>query len=283
MTPVTEPEPIQEPIEGPVDEAAVEPEPAETPLQLPLAPVAVDRVRPLAMAAAAVTALLVLGAALAGYAVTLGLALVLAVVLAVCWPALGGSVTPRATSALLAVSGAVVVASAVGEDQRWIAAAVAFGIILSFLHQLMRAPGREGLVLSLLASFGGLLLIASGATMAALSHRSETKGFVVVAMVALVAALLGDLLAGTRGAGAFLGFVALGAAVAGALLASLPFDEIGALEAAGLGAAVGTVSWSFRRILSGQPAMLAKGAQVAAGVGSVLATGAVVHLFAVIA
>lgn len=271
MTPVTEPEPIDET------------EQAATPLRLPLSPVSAERVRPVAVASAAVTALLLLAAAFAGYAVTLGLTLALAMVLAASWPALGGSVTPRATSTVLVVAGVVVVASAVREDLRWMAAAVAFGIVLSFFHQLLRAPGREALVLSLLASFGGLLLIASGATMAALSHRSDTRGVVAVGMAALVAALGADLLAATRGAGAYLSFVALGAAVAAALLVAVPFHEIDALEAAGLGAAVGTVSWSFRRVLAGQPAMLATRAQVAAGIGSVFATGAIVHLFGLIA
>ena len=45
---------------------------------------------------------------------------------------------------------------------------------------------------------------------------------------------------------------------------------------------VGTVSWSFRRVLALQPAMLTVRGQVGAGVGSVLVVGAVVHLFSVL-
>lgn len=278
MTPVIEPEPTEE-----TDvESEEESEPA-TPLSLPLSPVSPDRVRPVAMIATVATALLLLVAALWGYAAMLAVTLVLALVLAASWPALAGSVTPRPSSFVLAVSSVVVVLTSLREDLLWIAAAVALGIVLSFLHQLVRAPGRESLVLSLLAAFGGLLLVASATTMVALSHRAEPEGVVVVGMVAVVAAVLGDLLAGTRGAGPFLSFIALGAAIAAALLTSLLFPTLGALEAAGLGAAVGTVSWSFRRILSAQPAMLATQAQTAAGIGSVFVTGGVVYLFGLIA
>lgn len=278
MTPVIEPEPTDE-----TDfESEVEPEPA-TPLSLPLSPVSPDRVRPVAMLATVATALLLLVAALWGYAAMLAATLVLALVLAASWPALAGSVTPRASSFVLAVSSVVVVLTSLREDLLWIAAAVALGIVLSFFHQLVRAPVRESLVLSLLAAFGGLLLVASATTMVVLSHRPETEGVVVVGMVAVVAAVLGDVLAGTRGAGPFLSFIALGAAIAAALLTSLLFPDLGTLEAAGLGAAVGTVSWSFRRILSAQPAMLATQAQAAAGIGSVFVTGGVVYLFGLIA
>jgi hypothetical protein len=45
---------------------------------------------------------------------------------------------------------------------------------------------------------------------------------------------------------------------------------------------VGTVSWSFRRVLALQPAMLTLRGQIGAGAGSVLAVGAVVHVFSVL-
>jgi hypothetical protein len=80
----------------------------------------------------------------------------------------------------------------------------------------------------------------------------------------------------------FLGFVALAAAILGALLAGSWFDEVGAWAAFGVGAAAGSLSWSFRRVLALQTAMLTVRGQVGAGVGSVLAVGAVAHLFSVI-
>lgn len=269
MAPVTEPD----------DTAYREP---ETPLRLPVSPISTAQVRPVAVGAAAVAAVLLAAGALAGYAAGLGVAGVLALALAASWPWVSGSVTPGPTSAVLAVSSLLIVASAVRADLRWVAAAVAFGIVLSFFHQLLRAPGREGLVLSLLSSFGGLVLVASVTTMVGLLHRADTIGFVVVGMAAVVAALVADLLVGSTGLRPFLSVVALVAAVAAALVAALWFDRVEALDAAGLGAAVGTVSWSFRRVLSGQSAILGTRGQVAAGIGSVFAVGAIVHLYGVI-
>jgi hypothetical protein len=275
MAPVTEPDPTES---SPHDELE-----GATPLHLPMSPVAADLPRPVAVAATAVTALLLAVAALAGYAATLGLTLALALVLAATWPAVSGSLTPGATSVVLGASGLLIVGSALREDLRWVAAAVAFGVVLSFFHQLLRAPGREGLVLSLLASFGGLALLASVATMAGLAHRSSTRGFVVVAMAAVIAALLADVLGSATVLRPFLSVVAFVAALVAALVAARWFSPFDALAAAGLGAAVGTVSWSFRRVLSGQAAMLGARGQVAAGVGSVFVTGALVHLYGIIA
>ncbi len=270
MTPVTEP-----------DETA-DPAP-ETPLSLPVAPISTTQIRPLAVAAAAGGAVLLAVGAMAGYAAGLGVALVLALVLAGSWPWASGSVAPGATAAVLAVSAVLIVASALRDDLRWVAAAVAFGILASFFHQLLRPPGRQGLVLSLLASFGGLVLFASVATMVGLLHRGGMSGFIIVAMAALVAALGADLLVRSPSLRPYLSVVALVAAVVAALVTAIWFDRVAALDAAGLGAAVGTVSWSFRRVLSGQPAILGTRGQVAAGLGSVFVVGAIVHLYGVIA
>ena len=272
MAPVTEPEPVDD-----VPDAT-----SSTPLTLPVSPVGEHRLRPAVLGTAALAAGLVAAAALVGYPATIGLAVVLALVLAGTWPSAGGSVTPAQTSLILAVSGVLIVLSALRADLLWTAAAVAAGIVLSFFHQLMRRPLRTGLVLSLLASFGGLVLMASGATMATLAHDPETRGSVVVAMVAVVAGLLGDVLVVAPPLRPFLSTVALLAAVAGALLASSWFDRVSALDAASLGAAAGALSWSLRRVLSGQAAILGARGQVASGLGSVLVVGALVHLFAII-
>lgn len=281
MAPVTEPHPPDRP--DPIESSPREELEGATPLHLPMSPVAAELPRPVAVAAVAVAALLLAAAALAGYAATLGLTLALALVLAATWPAVSGSLTPGATSLVLGASALLIVGSALREDLRWVAAAVAFGVVLSFFHQLLRAPGREGLVLSLLASFGGLALLASAATMAGLSHRPATRGFVVVAMVAVVAALLADVLSGAAVLRPLLSVVAFVAALVAAVVAARWFDSVDVLDAAGLGAAVGVVSWSFRRVLSGQAGMLGARGQVATGVGSVFVTGALVHLYGIIA
>ena len=202
------------------------------------------------------------------------------------WPGDGrcssGSHTPRATTLVLAVGSVAIVLSALRQDLLWVPAAVAFGILLAFFGQLVRRTGREGLVLTLLSSFGGLAVIASGTTAVVAANSDRGQAVAVVAMAAVAAAVVVDLLPGVRVLVPFLGLVALAVSVLAAVVAATRFADVNALEALGIGAAVGTVSWSFRRVLSLQPAMLTRRGQVGAGVGSVLAVGAVVHLFSVL-
>jgi hypothetical protein len=217
-----------------------------------------------------------------GYAATLGATLVLALAVAWAWPHLTGSYTPTATSVVLALASVAIVLSALRQDLLWVPAAVAFGIILAFFGQLVRRNGREGLVLTLLSSFGGLVVIASGTTAVVAVNTDRGQAVAVVAMAAVGAAVLADLLSGVRAAPPLIALVAVVAAVLAALLAASRFDEVGTVEALALGAVVGGVSWSFRRVLALQPAMRTTRGQVGAGAGSVLVVGAVIHLFAVL-
>src|SRR4051812_10398794 len=159
-------------------------------LRLPLSPVADDRVRPVVVGAVLVGAVALLVAVQASYGAGLATVAVLGLVFALCWPALGGSWTPGPTAVVMCVAGAGIIASAVREDLRWGAAAVAFGLIVSFLQQVLRPAGREGLVLSLLAAVGGLAVLASGALLAVLGHSSRSEGIVVVALVAVLASIV---------------------------------------------------------------------------------------------
>ena len=271
----------------PEDDAALrEPGPdasvAAGSLRLPLSPAGADRIRWVSIAATLVAAVVLLVAQGTGYAATLGVTLALALAVAWGWPLLTGSWTPTATTVVLAVASVAIVLSALRQDLLWVPAAVAFGILLAFSGQLVRRTGREGLVLTLLSSFGGLVVIASGTTAVVAANSDKGRAVAVVAMAAVGAAVVTDLLAGVRGASPFLGFVALAAAVLAAVVVATRGTQVGALEALGIGAAVGTVSWSFRRVLALQPAMLTVRGQVGAGAGSVLVVGAVVHLFAVL-
>jgi len=250
-------------------------------LRLPLSPAGADRIRWVSVVATLVAAVALLVAQGTGYAETLGVTLALALAVAWGWPLLTGSWTPTATTVVLAVASVAIVLSALRQDLLWVPAAVAFGILLAFSGQLVRRTGREGLVLTLLSSFGGLVVVTSGTTAVVAANSDRGQAVAVVAMAAVGAAVVTDLLVGVRGAAPFLGFVALAAAVLAAVVASRG-SEVGALEALGIGAAVGTVSWSFRRVLALQPAMLTVRGQVGAGAGSVLAVGAVVHLFSVL-
>ena len=251
-------------------------------LHLPLSPAGADRVRWLSVAATLVAAVALLVAQGTGYAATLGVTLVLALAVAWGWPLLTGSYTPMATTVVLAVASVAIVLSALRQDLLWVPAAVAFGMLLAFSGQLVRRAGREGLVLTLLSSFGGLVIIASGTTAVVVANSDRGQAVAVVAMAAVGAAVVTDLLAGARTMAPFLGFVALAAAVLAAVVAASRGAEVSTLEALGIGAAVGTASWSFRRVLALQPAMLTVRGQASAGAGSVLVVGAVVHLFTVL-
>ncbi|MEO7754175.1 MAG: hypothetical protein ABIS35_12265 [Terracoccus sp.] len=243
---------------------------------------AVPAVQPVTVGAAVATALVLLVAATTGYAAVLGTTLVLALVLAWCWPVLGGSVTPRATAVVLALSALAIVPAALRDDLRWSAAAVAFGLLLSFFAQLLRRTGREGLVLTLLASFGGLVLITSATTAVASSTTDRGSALLLAGMAAAAVAGLADLLGSVRRLHPFLVVAALVLGVLAAALVATRTDAVSAGTALALGAAAGVASFSFRRVAAEASAGLGVRGQVAAGVGSVLLVGALVRLFTVV-
>jgi hypothetical protein len=246
-----------------------------------LASAAADRVRWVAVVATLVAAGALLLAQDSGYAATLGATLVLALALAWGWPLLTGSRTPAATSGVLAVSSVAIVLSALRQDLLWVPAAVAFGIVLSFFAQLVRSS-REGLVQTLLSSFGGLVVVASGATAVVAANSARGQAVAVVAMAAVAAAVVADLLVGVRRISRWLVVVALLAALVAALVAVWRSGEVGTPEALAIGAVAGCGSWAFRRVFSLEPAMLGLPGQVAAATGSVLAVGALVRFFSLL-
>lgn len=248
-------------------------------------------------------ALLVLAAALLGYAAVLGAVALLALGLAGTWPVLARSRTPAATAAVLAVSAVAVVAASRSARLHWVAGAVALGIVLSFVHQIGRRTGREGLVLSLLATFGALALIASGALLAGLAHGPGGRDVVALTMASVVGAviydlvgiLVGVLVAGEQSRGtstpgtlaadrpaqrALLaaGAAALALAVA-ALLRPHLGDSLPLWQAVSLPVLAGLTSWAFRRVTSVPAALCGARGQAAAGIGSVLIVGALPRLF----
>ena len=163
-------------------------------LRLPLSPAGADRIRWVSVVATLVAAVALLVAQGTGYAATLGVTLVLALAVAWGWPLLTGSWTPTATTVVLAVASVAIVLSALREDLLWVPAAVAFGIVLAFSGQLVRRTGREGLVLTLLSSFGGLVVIASGTSAVVAANSDRGRAVAVVAMAAVAAAVVTDLL-----------------------------------------------------------------------------------------
>ena len=249
------------------------------------APSPASVVRWVGVGATLVAAVALLVAATVGYAALLAVTLVLALVVAWGWPPVAHSHTPDATSVVLAVAAVAIVLSAARDDLEWLAAAVAFGILLSFAAQLIRRPPREGLVMTLLASFGGLVVIASGTSVVVAANSTIGAAVAAVGGAAVAAALVADVLTGVvsrpdrdeRVVGAALAGVALGAGLAGALVAAAVVGEVTAGAAALVGAVVGVVSWGLRRVLVLEPAMATLRGQAGAAVASVLIVGAVLH------
>ncbi|WP_414654418.1 hypothetical protein [Intrasporangium sp.] len=251
-------------------------------LRLPLSPTGADRVRPVTIGSVVVAAGGLAVATAGGFWPVLVATLVMCLVLAWSWPVLGGSHTPGTTTVVLLIAAPAIVFTSLSDDLRWTAAAVALGVVLSFMGQLIRKTGRQGLVLTLLASFGGLVPMASATLAVASADVPRGRAHLVLTMSAATAALVADLLVRKRQLAPFLGLVALVAAIAGALVAGWFFEEIGGWAAVGVAAGAGSLSWSWRRVLALQPAMLGVRGQVAAGVGSVLIVGVVVHIFTVV-
>lgn len=253
------------------------------PLRLPLSPVSGDRIRPWSVVGTVVAAGALILAAQFGYAALLGTVGALALAVVAGWPLLGRSESPAASSVVLALAGGAMLAATVPTDGRWIAAAVALGIIATFFHQLLRPPPRDGLVVSLGAAFGALVLLASAALLVLSGHDATTTPVLVIGLLACAVGVVGDLLAPVPRIGPFLGLVVLLVGMGAAALAGSWSDTVSAAGAVGIGAAVATVSWSLRRVFAQEPAVLGVRGQLALGVGSVLATGALLRLFTVLA
>lgn len=233
------------------------------------------------LATTVVGAVALLAASRAGQGFSLAATLVLALVLAWSWPSFSGTRTPQATSMVLTVSAFTIVLSALRDDLRWVAGAVALGIVLAFFAQLRRAAGREGLVLSLLSAFGGLVLIASGTTAVVHVGTERGRAVVLVAMAAVVAALLADLFVGVVRRSAVLLALAVVVGVGAAGAAGLRSSGVAGpslVTTLTVGAAVAALSWAFRRVLAFTPGARTLQGQVGAGAGSLLVVGAVVSL-----
>jgi hypothetical protein len=241
-----------------------------------------DRIRPWSVIGTVVAAGGLLLAAQFGYAALLGTLGALALVVVAGWPLLAGSHTPAASSVVLGLAGVAILAATVTTDGRWIVAAVAFGAIASFFHQLLRPPPRDGLVVSLVAAFGALVLLASGALLVLGGHDAALTPVLVIGLLACAVGVVGDLLVPVRRIGPFLGFVVLLAGTGAAVLAGSRSDSVSTWDAVGIGAAVATVSWSLRRVFALEPALAGVRSQLALGAGSVLAVGAVVRLFTIL-
>lgn len=239
---------------------------------------AVDRLlTPYAVAAGVVaSALLVLGALVDTQVVSAAFVLV-GLVLAWGWPVLLGLPRPRGSSLVL-VAG-VVAFTAAGADpdhgMRWLGAALAICLGLTFLHELTRSDGREALVVSIAGSALGLGVLASGAFLHDAMTREHGDLAVITAAGATALAVVVDfafhrshrLEEWTLPVGLLVG------AALGLLLGQTAEGTWNLLLLTGLVSA--GVAHALRRMLAAQPTAREQVAQLAIGVACTLAVGVV--------
>lgn len=195
------------------------------------------------------------------------------------WPDLLDLPSPRGTRAVVALGGvgcAVAVAATPDEPRlRWLALAVALGVLAEFVHQLARRDARPRLVESVTGSVMGLALLASLSALVALPATAVTATGVVVWGAGVVAALAAVLLPWPARLSYPVGVVA------GALVAAL-LGGLFAQETVLVGLATGLVSAAtallLHRTLAVLPAAARAPGWVALAVAPLASSGAAAYV-----
>jgi hypothetical protein len=247
-------------------------------------PAAVLPTRPSVVLAAVALTLLVVVSTASGQ-LQAGLALAFAgVVLAWGWPVLLGAPSPLVSSVVIAL-GAVATAGAAGLTRtepflRWVAAAVAVGVLVGFFHQLVRRDGRARLTQGAATTISGLAIATAGAPLAVLPAYRFGSHYVLAAGAALGLAALAELLARWAGWRRWMLLLVLVLGAGGSVGVSARVNGIPLVAAVLLGVAVAGISHALRRVLTPLPGSQALQAQLASGAASVLVVGVVVYLLA---
>ena len=131
--------------------------------------------------------------AYAGTGLLMAAGLLVVAGLAFGWPALLSLPSPRGTSAVVGVGGAMaVLAVGLARDEpllRWLSLAIAGSVLFEFVHQLARRDGRPRVVESSTGAVTGVVLLASLSALVALPRTPSGPGGVVVALVPVALAL----------------------------------------------------------------------------------------------
>ncbi len=220
----------------------------------------------------------------AGYAGTALLAAVVAwggLVLAWGWPRLLGSTSrvgaPLAI-AVTAVGAAVATVQTTGEPYlTYVPVAIAAGLLVMFVHQLLRRDGRSRLTQSVSVTASGLSIAAIGACYIALARLDSGLSILVVALAAVAAATLGDLVMPVGMMGPWLLPLSMVLGGLGAAAAAAVLGEPGVAWAVLIGLLVAAVGHALRRVLLVLPSTGRLSAQVTAGVSSVLVSAVVAY------
>lgn len=229
-------------------------------------------------AAGAAMAVLIAVASAAGV-LALSAALVLAAVLvAAGWAVLLSLPSPRGSTAVVALAGAVAVAAVALTVSppylRWLPVVLALAVLGTFGHQLLRRDMRPRLVESVTGVLAGVVLVSLGAAwVGALQLRAGPALVLAGAAAALGAAAATGFHWPQRvtGPSAVLAGLAFGA------LAGRVLDDVQALPMAVLGAAIGVVVAALDHLCAVLPTVRHLNAGVAMGTAPVAASGLVVY------
>jgi hypothetical protein len=221
---------------------------------------------------------------LAGYAGSWALAgavLVVTGALAWGWPALLDLPAPRSTSAALGLSAvlATVSVAATRDDPLldWLALASAGGVMVAFLHQLVRRDGRPRLVESLSGELLAVGLIVCGAALIGLPRTKGGADAVLSLAACAAAAFAIELVPLPERLMAFP--LVVGSTAAGGLAAGLvPDTKIAFGAAVGLAYAIAVVC--LRRMFMGRPGVAFPPASVALAMAPLAAGGVVTYVLA---
>lgn len=150
----------------------------------------------LALLGGAVTAALVILGAYAGNDVSAYAVLLAGLALAWGWPLLLNLPRPTGSSLVLAAAcvgmAGVVVFSGDDDGMQALSVVLAVGLVMAFLHQLVRTDGRAELTASLAGVALGLVLLASGMLCAGAASYDQGDAAVAVALGAAVLGLFAD-------------------------------------------------------------------------------------------
>ena len=236
-------------------------------------------VSPLALIGGIVTAALVALGAYAGHDTTAYAVLAASLAFAWGWPVLLDLPRPNGSSIVLAAASVgmagVVVFSGDTDGMQAVSVVLAIGLVLAFLHELVRTDGRAHLTRSLAGAALGLAVLGSGIFAAGAASYPEGDAATAIVMGAAALGLIGDLILPARHAREWSLPAGLLLGVVLALLVGLTAGSgLGYLLLAGL--AAGLVAFAIRRAL-GAVDPIDPAAQLAYGIGSVLITGVLAY------
>jgi hypothetical protein len=275
MTPVDIPAPIPE-------SRAARRAAREEALRNPVLPPLAAMRHPLAVVAGLVMATVLSVAAFADHRILAAAVAWGGLVIAWGWPGLLGSSSRYGASAALAVVGigAPVVVAATPTDPflRYVPGVLALGLVLMFLHQLVRRDGRPHLTLSITATAAGLAVLALGVCLVPLGRTLHGPEVLTAAVAAAAVGGLADLLAPSKTLRPWMLPLAMLLGAGASAVCAVALGHPSMRSAVLIGLLCAAVAQSMRRVLSALPPMTSRRGQFTSGLASVFTVGVVAYV-----